>query len=145
MPDIKMLIYLISHNVKTYLSQYLEYVMSCLSPNPPQTKYKILTPTAGGDPQQSSTHIVIVVTTGYLDHRAWYGTKMTFSLTHWGAWYGTKMTFSLTHWGRGKIAAISQMTLWNAFFRMKMLEFGLKFHWSLFIRVQLTIFQHWFR
>ena len=28
---------------------------------------------------------------------------------------------------------------------MKMLEFGLNFHWSLFGRVELTIFQHWFR
>ena len=27
---------------------------------------------------------------------------------------------------------------------MKMLEFRLNFHWSLFLRVQLTIFQHWF-
>ena len=26
-----------------------------------------------------------------------------------------------------------------------MFEFRLKFHWSLFLRVQLTIFQHWFR
>ena len=30
-------------------------------------------------------------------------------------------------------------------FIMKMFEFRLKFHWSLFLRVQLTIFQHWFR
>ena len=28
---------------------------------------------------------------------------------------------------------------------MKMFEYRLKFHWSLFLRVQLTIFQHWFR
>ena len=28
---------------------------------------------------------------------------------------------------------------------MKMLEFRLKFHWNLFIRVQLTMFKHWFR
>ena len=28
---------------------------------------------------------------------------------------------------------------------MKMFEFQLKFHWSLFLRVRLTIFQHWFR
>ena len=28
--------------------------------------------------------------------------------------------------------------------KMKMLEFRLKFHWILFLRVQLTIFQHWF-
>ena len=28
---------------------------------------------------------------------------------------------------------------------MKMFEFRLKFHWSLFLRVQSTIFKHWFR
>ena len=44
-----------------------------------------------------------------------------------------------------KMAAISQTTLSNAFSWMKMLEFRLKFHWSLFLSAQLTIFQHWFR
>ena len=52
---------------------------------------------------------------------------------------------SLTHWGRDKMDATSQTTLSNAFSWMKMLEFRLKIHWSLFPRVQLTIFQHWFR
>ena len=33
----------------------------------------------------------------------------------------------------------------NAISWMKMFEFRLKFHWSLFLKVQLTIFQHWFR
>ena len=33
----------------------------------------------------------------------------------------------------------------NGFSRMKMFTFRLKFHWSLFLRVQLIIFQHWFR
>ena len=51
----------------------------------------------------------------------------------------------LTHWGRDKIAAVSQTTLSNAFSWTKMSEFRLKFHWSLFPRVQLTVFQHWFR
>ena len=51
----------------------------------------------------------------------------------------------LTHWGRDKIAAFSQTTHSNAFSWMKILEFRLKFHWSLFLRVLLTIFQHWFR
>ena len=41
--------------------------------------------------------------------------------------------------------AISQTTFSNAFSWMKMLKFWLKFHWSLFPRVQLTIFQQWFR
>ena len=52
---------------------------------------------------------------------------------------------SLTHWGRDKMAAIFQTTSSNAFSWMKMYEFRLKFHWSLFLRVQLTIFQYWFR
>ena len=51
----------------------------------------------------------------------------------------------LTHWGRDKMVADSQMTLLNAFYWMKMLEFRLRFHWSLFLRVQLTIIQRWFR
>ena len=49
-----------------------------------------------------------------------------------------------THWCRDKTAAISQTTLSIAFSWMKMLELRLNFHWSLFLRVQLTIFQHWF-
>ena len=40
----------------------------------------------------------------------------------------------LTHWGRDKMADISQTTLSSAFSWMKMLEFRLKFHWSLFLR-----------
>ena len=52
---------------------------------------------------------------------------------------------ALTHWDRDQINAISQTTFWSAFSWMKMFEFRLKFHWSLFLRFQLTIFQHWFR
>ena len=52
---------------------------------------------------------------------------------------------TLTHWGRDKIAAIFQTTFWNAFSWIIMYEFRLRFHWSLLLRVQLTIFQHWFR
>ena len=47
----------------------------------------------------------------------------------------------LTHWGRDKMVAIFQTT----FSWMKMHEFWLRLHWNLFLRVQLTIFQHWFR
>ena len=55
------------------------------------------------------------------------------------------LTLFLTHWGRDKMAAVSQRTLSSAFSWMKMLEFWLRFHWSLFLRVKLTIIQHWFR
>ena len=51
----------------------------------------------------------------------------------------------LTHWGRDKMTAIFQTTFSNGFSWMKMYEFRLTFHWSLFPGVQLTIFQHWFR
>ena len=53
--------------------------------------------------------------------------------------------FSLTHWGRDKMDAISQKTFSSAFSWMKMYQLRLKFHCSLFLRVQLTIFQHWLR
>ena len=39
---------------------------------------------------------------------------------------------TLTHWGRDQIDAISQTTFSNVFSSMKMIEFRLKFHWSLF-------------
>ena len=47
----------------------------------------------------------------------------------------------LTHWGWDKMAAISQTAFSSAFSWMKIYKFGLKFHWNLFLRVQLTIFQ----
>ena len=59
--------------------------------------------------------------------------------------YFSPLRTHLTHWGRHKMAAVSQTTLSNAFSWMKMLEFRLRFHWSLFLRFELTIFQHWLR
>ena len=50
-----------------------------------------------------------------------------------------------THLGRDKMAAVSQTMFSKAFSWMKMYEFRLKFHRGLFLRFQLTIFQHWFR
>ena len=51
----------------------------------------------------------------------------------------------LTHWGWDKMASILQTTFSNAFSWMKMYKFRLKFHWHLFLGVQLNILQHWFR
>ena len=61
-------------------------------------------------------------------------------------WHEIRHRFhcTLTHWGRDKMAAFSQTTLSNAFSWMKKLEFRLKINWSEFLRVLLTIFQHWF-
>ena len=52
---------------------------------------------------------------------------------------------TLTHLLLDKMATISQTTFSNAFSWMKKFDFLLKCHWSLFLWVQLTITQHWFR
>ena len=44
-----------------------------------------------------------------------------------------------------KMTAISQPTHSNAFLWLKNFVDWFKFHWVLFLRVQLTIRQHWFR
>ena len=52
---------------------------------------------------------------------------------HFSLFHGTPL-----HWGRYKIADISQTTFSNAFSWMKMYEFILRFHWSLFLRLYWT-------
>ena len=42
----------------------------------------------------------------------------------------------LTHWGRDEMDAITQTTFSSALFWKKIFEFRLKFHWSLFLRVE---------
>ena len=68
-------------------------------------------------------------------------TQLWFQIVAWRR----QSTSILTHWGRDKMDAISQTTFSNAFSWMKIFEFRLKFHWSLFPKVLLTIFQQWFR
>ena len=63
------------------------------------------------------------------------------ALLHWH--YADQMVVNSL--GPRQMAAISQTTPSNTFSWMRMLEFRLKFHWSLFLMVQLTIFHHWFR
>ena len=60
-------------------------------------------------------------------------------------WWHFQVDISFNTLRRRQMDAISQTTFSNAFSWMKMFEFRLKFHWSLFPRVQLTIFQQWFR
>ena len=45
----------------------------------------------------------------------------------------------LTHFHLDKMASISQMTFSNAFFLMKSFVSWFKFHWTLFLNVQLTV------
>ena len=51
----------------------------------------------------------------------------------------------LTHLPLDQMDDISQTTFSHAFSWMKKFDFWLKYHWSLFLRVKLTITQHWFR
>ena len=83
-------------------------------------------------------------------HRKWYANDMhKISALPCMDWFWSILPIffgaTLTHWGRDTMDAISQTIYSNAFSWMKMFEFRLKFHWSLFPRAQLTIFQHWFR
>ena len=57
----------------------------------------------------------------------------------------TGMWLSLTHLPLDKMAAISGTIFSDAFSWMNSFAFWLKFHWSLFLSVQLTITQYWFR
>ena len=76
----------------------------------------------------------------------WPGTHFTQSLwAHNPNLVKRRDALEISHWGRDKMASVSQTTLSNAFSWTKMLEFRLRFHWSLFLRVQLTVIQHCFR
>ena len=67
-------------------------------------------------------------------------------ITHWcsqtkqaAVIYEIRISRILTYWGRDKMDAISLTTFLNAFSWTQIFEFRLKFHWSLFHIVQLTI------
>ena len=76
----------------------------------------------------------------YVSH--WLGTYLDWSL-QW-CWPGPAPE-GFNSSPLDKISAISQMLFSYAFSWMTMHEFWLKLYQSLFIRVQLTIFQHWLR
>ena len=75
--------------------------------------------------------------------RSFFGSIFAYFL--WSCPGNDANNLNSTHWGRDKMDDISQTTFSSAFSWMKMFEFRLKIHLSLFLRVQLTIFQHWFR
>ena len=79
----------------------------------------------------------------------WTGNKTLsdpkMALFIWLDIYGSFHLDVLTHLPQDKMAAISQTIFSDAFSLMKSFLFWLKFHWSLFLRFQLTITQCWFR
>ena len=62
-----------------------------------------------------------------------------------GNWLSAALVTYKHHWGQDRMADIFQTTFSKAFSWMKMFEFRIQFDRSLFLRVQLTIIQHWFR
>ena len=72
----------------------------------------------------------------------WKDSREEIMSSTWSVFWNRR---NLTHGGRDEMDAIWQTTFSSAFSWMKIFEFRLKFHWSLFLRVQLTILQHWFR
>ena len=90
---------------------------------------------------------VVSVRRGILLHLVSYPCKcFVASYFCWWKQHSPHLPFkdSLPHWGRDKMAAILQ-TFSNVFSPMKMFELRIKFHWSLFLMVQLTMNQHCFR
>ena len=76
----------------------------------------------------------------------WYGILGCFfmyfvSKSVWNLFLGSK----LTHWGWDKMAAIFSEGIFKYILFNEKCIFRLRFHWSLFPRVQFTIFQHWCR
>ena len=71
--------------------------------------------------------------------------KPHLGLTLFTMFTGLALLNVLTHWGRDKMVVLFQTTFLNGFSSMKMYRFRLRFHWSLFPRAQITIFQHWLR
>ena len=74
----------------------------------------------------------------------WMGNARSQGISSYGIYLHFLEYSSLIHWGQNKIA-ISQVIFSNAHSWMKIYEFNLRFHWSLFLRFELTIFHHWFR
>ena len=76
----------------------------------------------------------------------WRSLCLGFSVSHWPisrlVWVGWASLINSLR--PRQMDAISQTTSSSAFSWMKMFEFRLKFQWS-DLRVQLTLFQHWFR
>ena len=68
----------------------------------------------------------------------WHTVNVTVSID----WYA-----DLTHWGQEKMTEIFQLSYLNTFTWTKVYQFRLRFCWSLFLRFELTTFQHryWFR
>ena len=54
-------------------------------------------------------------------------------------------SYHLTHWNWRQMAASFLTTFSNALYSNKMSWYRLRYHWSLFPMVQLTILQCWFR
>ena len=76
----------------------------------------------------------------------WYLRYLISCLVRYDEIHCTKLFWDIyvfRHWGQDKMKALSQTTVSNARYRMKMFEFQLIFCWSLFLRVQLTILLHW--
>ena len=93
----------------------------------------------------------VQLTRGHHCFRSWLGAyrwqamiSINDGLDYWRIDASLRL-YELTHWGRDLMDANSQTTFSSALYWMKMFKFRLKFHWRLFLRVQLTIFQNRFR
>ena len=91
----------------------------------------------------------------YFPHLRWILSKQSiinamFTLSpmyirRWSCVLDTYQCLTINTFRPRKMDAIFQTAFSNAFSSMKMYEFLVKFHWSLFLGIRLTIFHYWFR
>ena len=86
------------------------------------------------DPQRPTQYVHLVA----FGSDPWKVAPLCASSLCWFGWEWSGRHL-LTHGGRGKMDVISEMTFSSAFSWIKIFELRLKCHWSLFLRVQLTI------
>ena len=76
---------------------------------------------------------------GSIDREVFLSTKAVPKSWQWSWQWATVVGLNINILRPRQMDAISQTTFSSAFSQMKMFEFRLKFHWSLFLRFQLTL------
>ena len=102
--------------------------------------------------QKPGLNILLTIMNFYIKYRYFTTKPVHIKISPWFIWRSLTSIMNilyrvyrqLTHFSSDRMAAISQ-TFSKEFSWMRILAFWLKFSWTLFLRVQLTISQHWFR
>ena len=77
-------------------------------------------------------------------HPQTYCPRLMPGITQYVTYFTRNLTYTEQHYQMlNKMADILHTTFWKAFSGMKIMIFWLKIHWSLLLKSQLTMRQHW--